>query len=631
MNVGGSKLKKELGTKELFAISAGAMISSGLFVLPAIVFARSGPSIILAYLLASVFVMPAMFSKAELATAMPKSGGVYFFVARSFGALFGVFTGFASWLSLSLKSSFALLGIGVFLVSFIPGISPNMIKVIAVGFTVVFTVLNLFTVKGAGRLQLLLVVFLLGSLTFFILGGIGRVDMNNFSPFVKGGFMELFTVTGLIFVSFGGLTKIASIAEEVKNPGKSIPRGMFLAFVTVTFLYILVVFVTVGVLPPLEFIETRTPISLAASKITGNIGSYILAIAAMAAFITTANAGLLAASRDPLAMSRDNLVPKAIAHVNKRFGTPTVSILLTAAFMIACIVFLDLESLVKVASTMKLLMFTFVNLAVIFMRESGVVSYKPVFKSPLYPYYQIAGVVVYIFLVIKMGILPLLISAGFFTLSFFVYLLYARKQVKNKSAFVHMVGNLTNRELLDGEEEQNEASLDGELLTILRERDEITEDRFDAIVRNALVLDFDETVSRDVFFRKISEAIAERWNVNPKVVESKFKERESQTSTLIYPGVAVPHAIPHIILDGKNVFDIVLVRNKFGIPWNDEGEVVYTAFCLIGSKDERNFHLKALMSIAQVLQDPDFHKQWTKARSANELRSVVLVAKRRRE
>jgi mannitol/fructose-specific phosphotransferase system IIA component (Ntr-type) len=184
---------------------------------------------------------------------------------------------------------------------------------------------------------------------------------------------------------------------------------------------------------------------------------------------------------------------------------------------------------------------------------------------------------------------------------------------------------------LEEEEEQNEASLDGELLTILRERDEITEDRFDTIIRNALVIDMKKTVSRDEFFAEISKAIGERWKIKPEMVEAKLRERESQASTLIYPGVAVPHAIPHIIIEGEKLFDIVLVRNKFGIPWNEEGEVVYTAFCLIGSKDERNFHLKALMSIAQVLQDPDFHKQWMKARTANELRSVVLVAKRRRE
>ncbi|MDC7235127.1 MAG: amino acid permease, partial [Spirochaetales bacterium] len=98
----GHTLKRSLGTKEVFAIASGAMISSGLFVLPAVVYLKAGSSILTAYLLASIFIIPSMFSKAELSTAMPKSGGTYFFIDRSLGSLFGTFTGFASWFSLSL-------------------------------------------------------------------------------------------------------------------------------------------------------------------------------------------------------------------------------------------------------------------------------------------------------------------------------------------------------------------------------------------------------------------------------------------------------------------------------------------------------------------------------------------------
>ena len=186
------------------------MISTGLFVLPAVAILKSGPAVILAYVLASLFVIPAMLSKAELATAMPRSGGAYFFVTRSFGALFGVFTGFASWFSLSLKSSFPLLGIGIFLAPLVPGVTGETVKVIAVVATVIFTVLNLFSVKETGRLQFLLVILIMGSLIFFFVSGVGSVRLDRFVPFVDKGFMQVLTVTGLIFVSFGGLTKIAS-------------------------------------------------------------------------------------------------------------------------------------------------------------------------------------------------------------------------------------------------------------------------------------------------------------------------------------------------------------------------------------------------------------------------------------
>lgn len=620
-------LRKDLGTKEVFAVSAGAMISSGLFVLPAVAFAKAGPAAIIAYFLASLAVVPALLSKAELATAMPRSGGDYFFVARSFGVLFGLFTGFASWFSISLKSAFALIGIGIFLGPLAPQLGADSVKVIAVGCTVVFTFLNIFSVKRTGHLQLILVAGLFVALAYFVVTGIGRMNIHHFAEFAPNGWPPVLSVTGLVFISFGGLTKIASVSEEVRDPGRAIPHGMFGAFGAVSVLYLLVVTIVVGLLPGPVFTGTLTPVSAAAEVATGRIGFVILAVAAMLAFITTGNAGLLAASRSPMAMARDGLVPRAFAHVSRKFNTPIVSVLLTSALMIASIVFLSLADLVKVASTTMLLMFAFGNFAVIFMRESGVVSYKPLYRSPLYPYLHVAGIVVYLGLIGVMGLLPVALTGGFFVLSGLWYLVYARKAGRTASAFYHMVGKITNREIV---EDESESALETELITIMRERDEVEEDRFDRIIRNAAVLDLDTTMTRSEFFAIAADVIGGRWGIAAEDIAAKFTEREDQASTLIYPGVAVPHAIPHIIIPGEHTFDIVLVRNKFGIIWNEDGDVVYTAFCLVGTKDERNFHLKALMSIAQVLQDPEFHSQWMKARTPGELRSVMLVAERKR-
>ncbi len=618
-------LKKSLGTKEVFSIAAGAMISSGLFVLPAVIFLKVGPSILAGYFLASLFIIPSMFSKTELATAMPRSGGVYFFIDRSLGTMFGSFSGFASWFSLSLKSAFALVGIGVFLEPLLPVYSPNMVKIIAVGCTLVFTLFNLFSVKESGRLQVIMVGFLLFVLVAFSFLGLPNVNLHHLQPFAPHGWHSVLLATGMIFISFGGLTKVASIAEEIKDPKKSIPLGMFGAWGIVSVLYIVSIFVTLGVLEPEQMSESLTPLSTAAQQFLGRPGYLVLSLAAMLAFITTANAGLMAASRSPMAMARDGLLPEGIGRLSKRFKTPARSVLLTSAFMIACIVFLDIEDLVKVASTMKLIMFTLSNCSVILMRQSRIVSYKPTFKSPLYPGLQIAGIIIYIALILQMGSLPLLLTLGFFLLSIIWYFIYIRRNVSKKSAFIHMVENITNKEIVEDESE-----LEAELRNILWERDDIEEDRFDRIISNAAVLDLDEEMTRDDFFKAAAAVIAERWNIDAAKVEEKLQIREEEASTLIYPGVAVPHAIPHIIIEGSHSFDIILARNKKGILWNSKGDMVHTAFCLVGTKDERNFHLKALMSIAQILQDPDFQGQWEKARTANELKAVMLITKRRR-
>ena len=108
-------LKRELKLLEVFCIASGAMISSGIFILPGLAFAKAGPGVVASYLLAGLLAIPGMLCVAELATAMPKAGGDYFFITRSFGPAVGTVSGILSWFSLSLKSAFALLGMAAFM------------------------------------------------------------------------------------------------------------------------------------------------------------------------------------------------------------------------------------------------------------------------------------------------------------------------------------------------------------------------------------------------------------------------------------------------------------------------------------------------------------------------------------
>ena len=613
-------MTKKLGFLEVFSIATGAMISSGLFVLPAVVYGTAGPSILLAYFIAALVVVPAMLSKAELATAMPKSGGDYFFVHRSLGPLFGTFAGLAAWFSLSLKSAFALVGIGIFLAPLIPVLPGYMVKMIAVAFAVVFTVLNILSVKESGRFQVILVLSMLAILLIYVAVGIGRVDVQNFSPFTPGGWQALFSVTGMIFVSFGGLTKIASVAEEIKKPQKTIPRSMFASFLVVSVAYLLTIFVTVGILGKGGFADTLAPLSSAAATYSGRTGFLVLSVAAMMAFITTGNAGLLAASRNPLAMAKDNLLPAVFARVNVRLKTPVVAILFTSAFMIAVIAFLDLESLVKVASAMKLLLFAFVNLSVILMRESKIVSYKPTFRSPLYPVLQIGGTVVYLLLIVEMGAVPMIMTGGFFALSLLWYFLYSRTRNRRESALLHVVERITNRELKSDH-------LSQELKEILIERDEIVEDRFDTIIKAAEIIDFEKPVSKEDLFRALADVFARKLSITPEQIYDLLVAREAESTTVIHPGLA----IPHIVVGGTRRFEIVVVRSREGIDFGESQQPVKVVFALAGSRDERNFHLQALMAIAQIVQNPEFLSTWPRLRNSEELRNQILLAQRVRK
>jgi basic amino acid/polyamine antiporter, APA family len=615
---------KDLGFFDLFCIASGAMISSGLFVLPGIVYAKIGPVSFVAYLIASLLVIPAMLSQAELSTAMPKSGGTYFFIDRSMGPGFGTLAGLSSWFALSFKSAFALLGIGAFAVLVFPDLGAWQIKAIAAVFCILFGVLNLFSTKHAGRTQIFLVVGLLILLLIYIAWGLPEMDTKNLTPFApKGDLRSILAATGLIFISYGGLTKVTSVAGEAKNPARNVPLSMISAFVVVSIIYALTVLATIGLLGENLIVDGRpslTPISDGGQIIMGTLGKVLLAIAAVLAFVSTANAGIMTASRDPMAMSKDNLLPKFFGYVHPKYGTPRNAIFVTTGFMLCVILFLELEMLVKTASTIMILLFASVNLSVILMRESHILSYKPKFRCPGYPWMQIFGILAYGFLLFEMGRGPILLTLGFLGMGLLWYWVYGRINSNRVSALVHLVRRITAREL-------RYDVLNSELKEILLERDEIVEDRFGALVRQALVLDLPGPLSMQDLMAAIAAALAPRIGMNEEEARLLLLAREKESSTVLAPGLAVPH----VIVPGDHHFELMLVRCHDGAQFPDVEEPVEALFVLAGTADERNFHLKALMSIAQIVQQEGFLRKWRAASQQDGIRDFVLLSERSRQ
>lgn len=287
--------------------------------------------------------------------------------------------------------------------------------------------------------------------------------------------------------------------------------------------------------------------------------------------------------------------------------------------MVAIILFLDLKVLIEAASTMLLLLYISANLSVIVMRESKLQNYQPSFRSPLYPYIQIIAILSYGFLIFDMGKDTLLITAIFSSFAILWYLFYARPKISRESALMYVVERITDRQIVTD-------TLKEELREIVKEREEIIEDEFDHLIKDSLILDFDKKIHFDEFIKIASEKLSERLGVESKKFEELFMEREKQSCTALRPGLA----IPHIIIKGEKKFDILLVRAKEGIIFPDAPEPVHIVFVLVGTQDMRNFHLRALMAIAQISQQHDFDKKWLTAKATVDLRDIVLLGKRKR-
>lgn len=462
------------------------MISSGLFVLPGLAHARAGPAVILSYLVAGLLATTGMLSTAELATAMPRAGSDYFFITRSIGPAVGIVAGLFNWVSFSLKAAFALVGIA----AFARLVLPVDMRATGVVLGVTFVALNLIGIRGAARAQMALVLGMFALMSLYVARGLPVVKIEAFVPFAPGGLRAIFSTAGFVFVSYGGLLKIASVAEEIRRPGYTIPAGMILALLVTSLFYTLMVGVTVAVLPATQLDGSLTPIADGALALMGRSGQAALGVAAGLAFLTTANAGIMTGSRYLLAMSRDGVLPGAIGRIGARFRTPHLAILLTGALVILPL-FVDLHILVESASVGLILTNILANVSVIVLRESGVQNYRPIFRTPLYPWLQVGGIFGFAFLLTEMGAEAFAVGAPLSLSGFCLYWFYGRTRVMRESALLHLVHRITARELRTN-------SLESELKQIIRDRDQIVLDRFDRIVENCPVLDASGPCTRTV-------------------------------------------------------------------------------------------------------------------------------------
>lgn len=662
-------LERNLGLPEIFCIATGAMISSGLFILPGLAFAKVGPGVFISYFLGGLVALFGVLSISELCTAMPKAGGDYFFINRSLGPMVGTVSGLLSWFALSLKTAFAILGMAE--LAFVTlGWNPTAT---AMGVAVFFIALNIAGVKETVKVEVAVVTVMLVIIVGYLALGLPRVSVGRFEGLTASGINPILIGIGFVFVSYGGILKVASVSEEARRPGRDIPYGLLLSLGVVTVLYSLCVFVAVGTLQPSAMRGSLTPLADSAATFSGGWGRFALNIAAIMAFVSTVNAGIMAASRYPLALARDGLVPAAITAVSKRTGTPFVSILLTGAFIL-CSLLLELEILVKAASTVVLVSYILTHLSVIALRESKIQNFRPSFTSPFYPWVQILGIVFISALIFDMGEQAITVSLVLVASGLLFFGLYGRRATHRRYALLAVLGRITNR-IFDSE------GLEEELKGILSRRDDIALDRFDLLVEKGPVLDLEGPLEGPEFFAAAARSLAGPLDLEVSVIENLLIERERESSTVISPFVA----IPHLVVPGENAFRIMSIRCREGIrlcmpppssgepdssdsPGSPDSRVstgstdeakgcekqklpcpadssrlcardyspesscrgVKAVFVLAGSADERNFHLRALAAIAQVASSKSFEKRWMEARGPQGLLDLLHLSRRPR-
>ncbi len=618
------RLRKELGLLDVYAISTGAMFSSGFFLLPGLAAAQTGPSVPLAYLVAGIFILPAMFAVAELATAMPRAGGAYYFLDRSMGPLVGTVGGIGTWIALVFKSAFALVGMGAYLALYVD----VPVRPLALGLTVAFAVLNVLGAKETSGLQRILVGALLVILGLFLVEGLVEVSSRDltgrFEPFLAFGLTGFMSTVGFVFVSYAGLTKVASVAEEVRNPDRNIPLGMMLSLGTATLVYTVGVFIMVALLPPEELRADLAPAATAAETLfawmPAGAGVLLIVVSAIAAFASTGNAGILAASRYPLAMARDHIVSARFTQLG-RFRTPTLGIISTAVLMAAAILLLDIEGIAKLASAFQLLLFSLLSLAVVIMRESNIEGYEPGYRTPLYPFMQVFGFLAPLWLIAEMGQMAILFTFGLVGLTSGWYFYYARARVERSGAILHTFARLGRNRY---------AGLELELREIVKEKGLREEDPYDAVVARAAVVEVDDAASLETLAAEAARALAPVLGVSTGRVEDGFAKAWEEGLIPLGHGVVLLHWRE----TGLAGSALLLVRLRAGLADSPPGmgpvreQDARGLIVLVSRVEDPGQHLRLLGHLATRIDDSSFEDRWLAADGANALRTLLVREER---
>jgi APA family basic amino acid/polyamine antiporter len=438
-------LERTVGLVGVVAISISAMLGSGIFVLPGLAAAKTGPSVWLAYLAAALCILPAALSKAELATAMPTSGGTYVYIDRAVGPLWGTIAGLGLATSLLFKSAFALLGFGEYLkvtvLAVLPNVNPNFsIKPFALVFLLLIVILNILGVRKVSKVQTAVVGVCIASLMLVVLGGArgfpaadSALATTDLFTGGLGGFVE---TIGFIFVAFAGVTKIAAIAEEVKEPERNLPRGILLSLLIVAILYVALTLIFVGNMTAAELAggDVRAVFTVT-NKLFGRSAGIAMGVLGVLTMISMATAGVLATSRFPFAMSRDRLLPSFLSQVHPVYGTPVAGIVLIGIAIAVVILTVDIELVAKVASAIMILLYLAVNLMVIILREGQVQWYQPSYRAPFYPWLQIGGIIICAILLVMLGTKVPIAIAGITVPGLCLYFFYSRKRVQRRGVF----------------------------------------------------------------------------------------------------------------------------------------------------------------------------------------------------
>jgi len=328
-----ASLVRSIRRWDLVAIAINGIIGAGIFGLPSKVFSLIGTYSLIAFVACAVVVTLIILCFAEVGSRFDETGGPYLYAREAFGPTVAFEIGWLIWLA-RLTAFAANCNLLVnYLGYFFPAATNTLWRASII--TIVITVLATINVLGVRQAAIVSNVFTVGKLIpliIFIAVGLFFLNPHAFS-FGPRPATGAFSQSVLLLVyAFTGFEMAAIPVGEVRDPKKHLPRALLIAIAVCAVLYILVQIVCVGTLP--ELAQSQKPLADAGTRFMGTAGGTIISAGAIISIIGNLNILVLSGSRIPFAIAERRQLPTFIAKVHRRFATPHVAILITAAIML---------------------------------------------------------------------------------------------------------------------------------------------------------------------------------------------------------------------------------------------------------------------------------------------------------
>ena len=432
------RFQRTIGLFGAVTMGVGALLGAGIYVLVGSAAGIAGPSVIFSYILCGSLAFVTTLMYADLSRIIPRSGGGYAYVYDTLGSLGGFSTGWFLALGSILASSLYAIGFAEYAVSLTnKETSVEIIRLIAIGITLLITVLNLrpsgnkkfnlqnWIVWGNVAILLLLIGF-----SFF------HLNAGNARPFFPQGFQGTLGAVSLIYISFFGYQLIANNADEIIEPEKTIPKAMKLSMLISMALYALVAIAAVFSVSWKELSESSAPLVLVANKSFGGNGWMIISFGGVLASLGALSSTLFSQSRQSYTMGKDRFFPDAFGKLNEKTKQPQWAVIAGGLLTSVALATLELDTIAKVTNFSLLLSLLPVSLAMRkIYKDNPAIKPKSKWKKML----PELSLVINVGLLFTMDIFSLALGQQLLILGAFIYFFYSRKREKTAREGLNIV------------------------------------------------------------------------------------------------------------------------------------------------------------------------------------------------